>query len=1125
MTHPNLEIFQRNDINKLYSLTKKLWSRGAFKYYLNNQQLLVLQCILEDQSDPKSLFMAFMTSGVSFKFVEKNQKKDVPQGDINYNESTIANGPDAARQLALKIRYILWDKAIDFYYQDKEEDLQEYELFEEDEKEPTQEIETTEAETKSPKEPETVTKQGRSIDEDEDYDDDDEEEEEDEIEKESKKEPDTKEEEPQFQKDEQGNIILEVPIVDNDEDLHQLDNKILTSNFNKIYHNFEHDKETLIKRQKLAENDKLLEENEEEEHQHLSSNGKAGKESSKGKDSLSMNLGAANLSLKHLLRSIDQNKSKLDITDAELRQLIMDVRKNRSKWASDDKIGQEELYEACEKVVMELRGYTEHSTAFLNKVSKREAPNYYQIIKKPMDLNTILKKLKSFQYKSKQQFVEDVMLIWKNCLTYNTEPKHFLRIHAIAMQKKSMSLIPLIPDITVKDRSEVEAAFKDQEESSTPASLGAGGKNTAGKGKKRSRNGEVLEREEETKDETEDQISSVAESINTTMVADGTQIEDDDNEGDSNEYLNVEDMDKDDLETQTWKNLTSKARADYCIARSLLFTSPKKEEKPEVEQEPKKEQIKEPLHLNEDADALVRDKKNMREFDKYLGRDYEELYEEQQEEDLDNVGKTAKDKDPYLMEYDVSSGVPEIPYSGLSSLDLDQEEQKLVEQVLAQGLQPSCYSSQGEKGLNGVINGNIEIMQDIRRLCYKISLIRQMQQNQFVHHTQMRPPQLDPIDDSVDLDPVSRLPNREKHGKLVVFNVLRKRVAKIAMQNGFESTESFAIDTLTQITGDYMNNLIRTIKTHLETPSVNKQQKQRNVLRLALLQNGIMKPDDLYVYVHENILRQSVKLRDLKGKLSGFLKSLLRPAIQDLSESAFQDNSEQFLNGDFSNEIGDDFFGFKELGLDKELGVLGNTIPLHLLQSRFADQSGPEVNGKASREPFEMARELPLEEKDIEKEIGLFQKFLLDVLQKTKVHNSKQYKTKREMNEYIATAKELTLLEDEDYPKKSANKSKLPPNGKIQSSLKKKLSNVAYFIPEEEELLEPIKIKSVKENTKLNNNKKKTNTKPQQPAKKEDINYDSGSDEDENIKSEGVSMFSNSSAGTLAPIVEGVNMR
>ena len=45
--------------------------------------------------------------------------------------------------------------------------------------------------------------------------------------------------------------------------------------------------------------------------------------------------------------------------------------------SNDDRVGQEELYEACEKVLTDLKNYTEHSTPFLNKVNKREAPDYF----------------------------------------------------------------------------------------------------------------------------------------------------------------------------------------------------------------------------------------------------------------------------------------------------------------------------------------------------------------------------------------------------------------------------------------------------------------------------------------------------------------------------------------------------------------------------------------------------------------------------------------------------------------------------------------------------------------------------------------------------------------------------
>lgn len=88
------------------------------------------------------------------------------------------------------------------------------------------------------------------------------------------------------------------------------------------------------------------------------------------------NLGASSLTLKNLIRRIDDKRDKVKATDTELRNLISEVRKNRSKWASEDKLGQEDLYEAAEKVLNELKANLEHSGPFLTKVNKRDAPDY-----------------------------------------------------------------------------------------------------------------------------------------------------------------------------------------------------------------------------------------------------------------------------------------------------------------------------------------------------------------------------------------------------------------------------------------------------------------------------------------------------------------------------------------------------------------------------------------------------------------------------------------------------------------------------------------------------------------------------------------------------------------------------
>jgi transcriptional activator SPT7 len=74
-----------------------------------------------------------------------------------------------------------------------------------------------------------------------------------------------------------------------------------------------------------------------------------------------------------------------------------------------------------------------------------------------MDLGSMTKKLKQISYKSKKEFVDDLNLIWANCLRYNADPTHFLRRHALAMRKETEKLVPLIPDIIIRDRAEVEA--------------------------------------------------------------------------------------------------------------------------------------------------------------------------------------------------------------------------------------------------------------------------------------------------------------------------------------------------------------------------------------------------------------------------------------------------------------------------------------------------------------------------------------------------------------------------------------------------------------------------------------------------------------------------------------------
>lgn len=79
---------------------------------------------------------------------------------------------------------------------------------------------------------------------------------------------------------------------------------------------------------------------------------------------------------------------------------------------------------------------------FAEPVSSVDVPDYYDIIKNPMDFSTMRKKLNEFEYESPEAFEEDLRLICSNCLIYNKPDTIYAR-YAIKLQKS-------IPDIIDK---------------------------------------------------------------------------------------------------------------------------------------------------------------------------------------------------------------------------------------------------------------------------------------------------------------------------------------------------------------------------------------------------------------------------------------------------------------------------------------------------------------------------------------------------------------------------------------------------------------------------------------------------------------------------------------------------
>lgn len=1035
-----LAAFEANDEQRLFALAKEMHKRLYFRKALSNYQYQILNLILE--RDNYDLWSKFLDGSCSLVI----EKPELANPDSNEGTESLEEGTKPMILLALNVRYLLYEKAIDFYYFDEPQsdklekctshrNCDEIRLIELLDSLPTED----EEKAKAPASASTATTTVR--DEEDDYDDDDDDDD-DGSKKDSGRSENPAGNDLGVETNADGSVTIKIPesvfevksaltetpqADPESESVPQADVPLLTYtleehdlqiiNFNKIYHNFEYDKETLIKRRKLEKSDMQLENQKQEDAV------------------IPISLGTASHQLKHLLSTIQDRRDDIELNDIELRGLFMDIRKNRGKWANDERVGQEELYEACDKVLHDLRGNTEHSTPFLNKVSKREAPNYGLIIKKPMDLNTVSKKMKSLSYNSKAEFVDDLMLIWNNCLTYNADPKHFLRAHAIAMQKLTQKLASSIPNITIKIKSELEKEEENEDGgASTPALKG--GKKASKKGRMRRR--EEIIKAEET-DGVSDMVDSQANSVESTPFspAKGNLIapesasnppednmeEDEEEAEDLEDEVREEDNDGiQDTELQAWKNLTAKSRAKYCAARAALFD--------------------EDFKIVMDADAVIRELGKMSNFNQFLdNKDY-----------ISKGNKLLDNDEPYLLEYDVAGGIPGLEYEGIDDSSQDQYENNVIESLLnkpdAPELAPTNLVSPTDKGLNKLYNDNLLEIQEIRKICFKISLIRQMQTQQFVHRTQMRQPEIDKIEEK-DVDAVSRLPNHDLNDEHVQFIALRRDISKIAMHTGFETTELPAINTLTQIAQRYMLNLAKSMNLHSESASRN-QLTLENILVLSLLENGVDQPGDLYTYVQEKIEKNRVKLKDLRAKLSGFLKDLLRPSLESFNEKSFEDNSEQFTTGDFTSELGDDFFGFKELGLDKEFKMLTSSIPVYLLHSRLQNSfnlAGP-TNKASKYEDLKDWKTPKLTKADVEKQIGLLQPFYNDLVVRTEAFFVKMQKRKGASTDLPPAAK-LFLLEDDELPQKQRNlRPRLPPTGKIALA-KKKLLTTAFILPED----------------------------------------------------------------------------
>lgn len=265
-------------------------------------------------------------------------------------------------------------------------------------------------------------------------------------------------------------------------------------------------------------------------------------------------------------------------------------------------------------------------------------------------------------------------------------------------------------------------------------------------------------------------------------------------------------------------------------------------------------------------------------------------------------------------------------------------------------------------------------------------------------------------------------------------DALQRSVAKLFYHAGFEEFQPSALETITDITADYFGKVIQTFKTYTEcekkdvvsvhdpsTTVVLPRYNDEQAVLHTLAENGYT-IESLETYAKDEVDRLGNKLSGIHERMKAHLSDLLRPAVAENmgdGAAAFNDGSEQFVGGDFAEELGEDFFGFKELGLAGELGgVL--SVPLHLLQTRVRNQyqAQNQTQGPTSTVLFEdLPSPEPVTKENIQEQIGLVKNFFL-----AKLHANG----------------DLPLVEDKDLPVKQRRpQPRLGATGKIVSPQKR----------------------------------------------------------------------------------------
>eukprot|EP00040_Diaphanoeca_grandis_P035625 m.224514 g.224514 ORF g.224514 m.224514 type:complete len:698 (-) comp33433_c0_seq1:346-2439(-) len=142
-----------------------------------------------------------------------------------------------------------------------------------------------------------------------------------------------------------------------------------------------------------------------------------------------------------LIYSLEEDVPLLNRIRTQARKSEEELHASKS-WQAREK---EIEFNRMAMIIKVLSEYLPFSEPFLAKVLKKDVSDYYEVILNPMDLGTMMRKLKDGNYESNWPLFEsDLYLIYENCRTYNYSEGNAYAAMANTMEKRTRLLLDAV---------------------------------------------------------------------------------------------------------------------------------------------------------------------------------------------------------------------------------------------------------------------------------------------------------------------------------------------------------------------------------------------------------------------------------------------------------------------------------------------------------------------------------------------------------------------------------------------------------------------------------------------------------------------------------------------------------